>query len=459
MGARKECQIPGCSNLPVWSPATRKTEFCKRHGGGAWCQMIGCTKSAFRNPTTGKTEFCVAHGGGVCCQMIGCSKGAHKNPATGKTEFCRRHGGGYRCQWPGCSNAAKSNPATKKTEFCGKHGGGKCCQISGCSTSAVYNRATKKTEFCFRHGGGVRCQWHKCTKRALHNPATKKTEFCKAHGGSVRCQWPDCTRAAARDPDTKKTEFCIRHGGGKRCQWPGCPKSSTYNRETESGFCAEHLRRSRTDVHAGENEPPSAPNMLPTADPACLGCVRRLEPLGDDDGCLESPELYVPREIRRRLPDLASKAIEVFDVFEDTTLGARSLKPPSMLWDLGSMIMWLEVNEHQHATCDPRREWYRCNQIWEHFGCRPALIIEFNPDAYETAAGDIVDGMFREKRTSTGDRRLSPTAAADLRMSALVAALEEGAALATSEVGPTWRGLKQQFMFYTPATEMMFTYE
>ena len=88
------------------------------------------------------------------------------------------------------------------------------------------------------------------------------------------------------------------------------------------------------------------------------------------------------------------------------------------------MVLWLEVNEHQHATCDPRREWDRRTEIWERFGCRPALVIEFNPDSYESAAGDVVGGMFREKRTSTDGRRLSPTAEADPRMGALAAALE-----------------------------------
>ena len=55
------------------------------------------------------------------CQMPGCSKSAKHNPATKKTEFCKAHGGGPRCQMPGCSTSAERNPATKKTEFCKAH--------------------------------------------------------------------------------------------------------------------------------------------------------------------------------------------------------------------------------------------------------------------------------------------------------------------------------------------------
>ena len=241
---------------------------------------------------------------------------------------------------------------------------------------------------------------------------------------------PGCSKGAQRNPATKKAEFCKAHGGGPRC--------------------------SQTDALASEEVPPSAPHKLPTGDRVCLQCRRQLKTLREDDGCLTSPELYVLCEIKRRLPGLACQAV---DVLSDLTFVARSLHPPAMLWDLGPMVLWLEVNEHQHATCDPRHAWDRCNQIWEHFGCRPALVIEFNPDSYESAVGDVVDGMFREKRTNTDDRRLSPTAEADRRMSALAAALEEGAALATSSAGPTWKGVKQRFMYYTPATEALFTFD
>ena len=113
------------------------------------------------------------------------------------------------------------------------------------------------------------------------------------------------------------------------------------------------------------------------------------------------------------------------------------------------MVLWLEVNEHQHATCDPRREWDRCNQIWEHFGCRPALVIEFNPDSYESAAGDVVGGMFREKRTSTDGRRLWPTAEADPRMGALAAASSR--ALRLRRRRPSRRGR------VTPSSVLCFT--
>ncbi len=119
--SRARCQMPGCSKSAKHDPATRKTEFCKAHGGGPRCQMPGCSKSAQRNPATETTEFCKAHGGGPRCQMPGCLTSAVHNPATGMTEFCVAHGGGPRCKMPGWLKSAKHNPATKKTEFCIAH--------------------------------------------------------------------------------------------------------------------------------------------------------------------------------------------------------------------------------------------------------------------------------------------------------------------------------------------------
>jgi hypothetical protein len=202
-------------------------------------------------------------------------------------------------------------------------------------------------------------------------------------------------------------------------------------------------------------EPPYAQYKLSSGEPVCLSCLKFLEPTSEKVKNFTSRELFVLCEIQRCFPELEDLAIEVRC---DQTTGGCSRKRPDMIWDFGSMIIWLEINEHQHASYDPSCEKTRREHIWEDFGCRPALLVEFNPDEYVTDDGQPVRGMFRENRNRFGDKRL---VARDKefrsRMDMLIQTLRDGVTVATSEEGPQWSGIHQTFLFYDSRVQSEFS--
>ena len=77
----------------------RKTNKCKKHGGGNRCIIEGCPNSA----EDSKTNMCSKHGGGNRCIVEGCPRSA----VDSKTNKCIKHGGGNRCIIEGCPNSAQ----------------------------------------------------------------------------------------------------------------------------------------------------------------------------------------------------------------------------------------------------------------------------------------------------------------------------------------------------------------
>ena len=305
----------------------------------------------------------------------------------------------------------------------------KLCEYSRCSKHAKHNPSTKETKYCVAHGGGARCQHNGCEASAQRNPSTNETKYCIAHGGGARCQHEGCRSSAERDPSTNETKYCVKHGGGARCSVSG--------------------------VHQFEEIPPFAKYKLANGDPACLFCLMNLEPSHDQVRTFINREVLILTEVSSRLPELAKKSIQFTC---DETLGACSRKRPDMMWDFGAMVIWLEINERQHNTYSPRCEADRRNQIWQDIGNRPALLIEFNPDEYEDDNGREHRGMFSEKRTSRGEKRLRPNADEfERRMQRLVEELCQGLRrIEDTRSDNISDGIEQRFLFYTPSVESKF---
>ena len=207
-----------------------------------------------------------------------------------------------------------------------------------------------------------------------------------------------------------------------------------------------------TDVHQFEEIPPYAMYALKSGNPVCLHCLMHLEPSSEHIRCHTSKEVLILAEVDRRLPILSTLAIEFRC---DQALGACSKKRPDMVWDFGVLVLWLEINEHQHATYDSRCEVDRRYQIWRDLDCRPTLLVEFNPDEYTDTDGYQHRSMFRTKRTGSGEKRLSPVQGEFAqRIERLVDVLTK--ALEAVRIGRLWDGVHQEFMFYTPSVRSQF---
>ena len=62
--------------------------------------------------------------------------------------------------------------------------------------------------------------------------------------------------------------------------------------------------------------------------------------------------------------------------------GGCSKRRPDILVDMGSHVIIIEVDEHQHTDYETTCEDVRNMQLWEDVQCRPIVFIRFNPDKY-----------------------------------------------------------------------------
>ena len=63
-------------------------------------------------------------------------------------------------------------------------------------------------------------------------------------------------------------------------------------------------------------------------------------------------------------------------------LDGCSKRLPDLMLDLGSHVLFIEIDEHQHADYDCSCEQKRTSELLEDIGHRPCVFIRFNPDAY-----------------------------------------------------------------------------
>ena len=65
-----------------------------------------------------------------------------------------------------------------------------------------------------------------------------------------------------------------------------------------------------------------------------------------------------------------------------------------MLVDLGTHILIIEIDEQSHSEYDCSCENIRLLEISKDVGCRPVIIIRFNPDSYETIYGEKIQSCW-----------------------------------------------------------------
>jgi hypothetical protein len=72
---------------------------------------------------------------------------------------------------------------------------------------------------------------------------------------------------------------------------------------------------------------------------------------------------------------------------DKTIIDGCSKRRPDLLLDLGTKVIIVEVDEFKHSTYTAECEIARLNQLSLDLGCRPMILIRFNPDKYVTATG------------------------------------------------------------------------
>ena len=112
--------------------------------------------------------------------------------------------------------------------------------------------------------------------------------------------------------------------------------------------------------------------------------------------------------------DTVLAAFPDFDWICDRTVpDGCSRKRPDMCVDLGSHVLFVEVDETQHDglgySCDTKR----MMELMVDIGLRPVVFIRFNPDAYLAASGDKVSSCWGVDKNGVG--RVKPSKRAEWR--------------------------------------------
>src|SRR6185369_17866233 len=71
-----------------------------------------------------------------------------------------------------------------------------------------------------------------------------------------------------------------------------------------------------------------------------------------------------------------------------------SLRRPDLVLDMGSYVIFIEIDENQHQfgyTCQNKR---LC-ELWQDAGHRPVIFLRFNPDSYVDDEGRKIPSCWK----------------------------------------------------------------
>ena len=113
-----------------------------------------------------------------------------------------------------------------------------------------------------------------------------------------------------------------------------------------------------------------------------------------------NPDILVPIRYKLKEHHLRDYLTEKFDNIKirfDRILGGCSARRPDVFIECFTHGLVVECDEHQHNgySCENKRTM----EIFQDLGCRPLVMIRFNPDKYIDANGKKIVGCFKNNNT------------------------------------------------------------
>ncbi len=383
------CKVEGCSLQARYKLQGKPPDFCSKHkpegyvysnGKSNICQADGCSVNAsYGHPGTSKRLFCASHreNGMIIvdrstCEHEDCSRqpvfGFQKPP-----RFCKAHREdgmidvlSKKCEHDGCSklNPTFNLPNEKKGRFCKAHKLDgmvvvirSWCAEPECETTAGFNFQGKKPMYCKQHKKDgmimvlkVRtCE--RCEKKAIYNtPHTKPARFCKDH---------------------REEGMVDIH---KLCAHPDCVKQASFNfkGKTKRLFCSDHKKDGMINIVLKVCNTPMCDTSVTTKYKGyCFRCYIHTFPVTSVSRRYKTKEMAVRDFLKEAFPDVPfihDKRVECH------------LYRPDFVYDFGSHVVVIEVDEYKHETYDTSCDNKRLMSIFQGLGMRPMVMIRFNPD-------------------------------------------------------------------------------
>jgi len=288
----------------------------------------------------------------------------------------------------------------------------KICYHDGCMKQPCYNLPNEHFgKFCASHKTSeminVRerpCEFNGCIKKPFYNaPSETKGRFCNEHKEdgmidvlSDSCRHENCNKRATFNHPEQKAKFCSNHKEDemidvktRRCEHEDCMIVPVFNLPgTKRGvFCFEHKKDGMEDVRNPRCKTPMCDIILSYSKNYCARCSAHLFP--------DQPSRFKTREIK--LKDYLVTEYPDKTIIHDKRVECH-LYRPDFVFDMGSHVIVIELDENQHKTYDTSCDNKRLMSIFQGLGSRPMVMIRFNPDKY-----DSVPGCFKKDGQLSGN--------------------------------------------------------
>jgi len=421
----KTCENPDCTTQPNYNVIGQtKGRFCFDHKTDDMvdvkhktCENPDCTKRPnFNVPGKTKGRFCKEHKEdkmvdvvSPTCEHPDCSKKPIYN-VHGKTKgrFCFKHKEldmvnvkSKTCEHPTCTTQPNYNARGQtKGRFCFEHKEdkmvdvkNKTCENPGCTKQPNFNvHGQTKGRFCFEHKTldmvdvkNKTCENPGCTTQPVYNVRGEtKGRFCKKHKTldmvdvvSPTCGHPDCTTRAHYNVPGQKASRCNTHKQTgmivhpiKRCFEKKCKEYALYG-TFRAEFCESHCDPA-THINWMEKECVSCrlPNIL-NKNSRCQYC---------DPDMFNKTRLAKQNYVKRWLDNNGFKYDSCDTVIEHSECGKER---PDFVFDCGTHVVILEVDENQHRERAEVCECTRMVNIFQSFGGLHVKFVRYNPDKYK----------------------------------------------------------------------------
>jgi len=214
-------------------------------------------------------------------------------------------------------------------------------------------------------------------------PMKKRNNLCKENGCNTRSIYGTELGKALYCKDHKKEGMTdVKH---KQCEEDGCEKQPSYGMEWgKPKYCKEHAKKDMTNVkHKRCKIPLCETRSIKKYQGYCYACFIQTFPDSSIVRNHKTKERTVADYIREQFPDYT---ITLDKRIQD----GCSARKPDIFIDFGEYILIVEIDENQHKSYDCSCEDKRLMILFRDAGCRPLVMIRFNPDQYYDQNGKSV---------------------------------------------------------------------
>lgn len=428
INVKRHCVCSGCPLNPNFGYPGKTPLYCSNHKLEGMidivhkrCQFDGCNVFAsFCLPGTSNPIYCANHKESIMvnpknkpCQHEGCSKRAYYGQCGSNIAlYCTTHKiegmsdlRHKMCAMTGCSKRPSFGAVGTQTAiYCAAHKepgmvnvNNKKCKSPGCGKKPHFGHiGTKEALYCADHKepdmvdvAHQKCQEPGCKKTPSYGViGNNKPTHCSSHQtvGMVdlkhhKCQTPKCTIYASHGLPGQQPTHCLTHreigqimNPTRRCQTDNCKNLAIYG-YTKPSHCEEHKSTEEMDLIQKKCTQCGLTNVLDkyghcaTCDPKIFNCVRMAK----------------QKKVRDFFDYHHMKYISYDKIIDQGICGKER---PDFIFDYGTHMIIIEVDEHQHESYQQDCENPRMINIGQSLGM-PVLFIRYNPDKYKPSFGQV----------------------------------------------------------------------